>query len=280
MFALGALVFTLLSQTPAQTFAAPPDTDDQLRRAKNEYAYGNYAQAIEQLNALLYPMRLATDEQVIEARKYLGLCYYLTGKVSLASEEFKKLLYLSPDYELDPYAIAPPVIELFELVREKHKPELDAIRQRKTDELIKSPTQQGFKRTITERTIERSDFATFMPFGVGQFQNGDYGWGAFFAVSELAFLAVNVGAYLWASSYGPTYYDNRDDIRQRVQLLTVAQYASAGLLGVTWSLGVFHARLNFQPTIELPRSVKDEPLTALPRLLPPPGGAFSFTLRF
>lgn len=297
MVALGALVLTLVSQAPTQTYAAAsgvpnvlgateaPDIDDQLRRAKNEYAYGHYAQAIEQLNALLYPMRLSTDDQVIEARKYLGLCYYLTGKVTAASEEFKKLLYLSPDYELDPYAIAPPVIELFELTRDKHKPELDAIRQRKTDEQIKKPAGQGVKRTITERSLERSDFATFMPFGVGQFQNGDIGWGAFFAATELVLLAANIGAYLWAASYGPTYYDDRDDVRRRVQALTVAQYAAAGLLGVTWSLGVFHARLNFEPTLELPRSVKDEPLTSFGPPSPLPsspvaGGTVSFTLRF
>src|SRR5262245_19495455 len=61
----------------------PPVTEsveDQLRRAKNEYAYGDYAKAIGSLQDLLYPMRLYSDDQVIEARRYLGLALVLLGR--------------------------------------------------------------------------------------------------------------------------------------------------------------------------------------------------------
>ena len=45
------------------------DVDAELRRAGNEYAYGNYEEAILQLQNLLYPMRLTSEQQVLEARE-------------------------------------------------------------------------------------------------------------------------------------------------------------------------------------------------------------------
>ncbi len=239
-----------------QLAADPADVESQLRRAKNEYAYGNYQQASEHLLALIYPMQLTRDEQVIDARKYLALSYYLLGKMTASAEEFGKLLYLSPDYALDPYTIAPPIIEFLELVRGKMKPELDAIRQRNSDEKLKAPSRQGFIRSIDQTYYERSDFATLMPFGTGQFQNGDLGLGAVFAVSELALLGANIGAFLWAASLG----DYEPGQRRLAQSLTIAQYAAAGLFGLVWSLGVFQARLNFTPLITGPRTIREEPI--------------------
>ncbi len=278
MLGLGIALALALGQTPSPqaadvTSAAPAaspapangaaaadgdiDVEALLRRAKNEYAYGNYEAAVEQLRALIYPMRLTSDEQVLEARKYLALSHYLLGKVTLASEEFQKLLYLSPDYQLDPYTIAPPVIELFELVREKMRPELDAIRQRQSDEKLRAPAQQGFRRTIETTITERSDFATLLPFGVGQFQNGEVGWGLAFLTAELTFLAVNIASYAWASSIG-NYHTEED--RRLVTRLRIVQYASAAAFGLTWSLGVVDARLNFVPVVRAPPVVRDEPL--------------------
>jgi tetratricopeptide (TPR) repeat protein len=252
------------ASTPAPVAAPVPLASDGaelgLRRAKNEYAYGNYERAVEQLKGLLYPMRLTSDDQVVEARKYLALSYYLLGNVKLASEEFRKLLYLSPDYELDPYTVAPAIIETFEIVRGSMKDELNAIRQRQSDEKLAAATQPGFRRTIEITISERSEFATLLPFGIGQFQNGEIGWGIVFLATELALLAANVSSYLWAASVGD-YTTAEADKRTLVQRLTVAQYASAALFGVAWSLGVFQARLNFVPIVRAPPVVKDEPLT-------------------
>jgi tetratricopeptide (TPR) repeat protein len=251
---LGALCL-LLSLAAAET-PDPAEIEVQLRRAKNEYAYGIYEQAIEHLHELIYPMRLTSDGQVVEARKYLALSYYLTGKINLANEEFGKLLYLSPDYQLDPYTIAPPIIEFLELVRTHMKPELDAIRQRKTDEKLRLPARQGFMRTVEQTYFERSDFATLMPFGAGQFQNGEYGLATVFALTELGLVAVNVAAYLWASSLG----DYRPADRRLAEGLTITQYAAAGLFGVIWTVGVIQARLSFQPMVPGERVVREEPL--------------------
>jgi tetratricopeptide (TPR) repeat protein len=255
MLGVSTLVALFVAQGPA-----PPTVEQELRRAKNEYAYGNYVTAVESIRDLLYPMRLTSDEQVVEARKYLALSYYLLERYDEVGDEFAKLLHLDPDYELDPFTVAPPVIEMFEQVRQKLKPQLDVIRQLRSDSRLEEPPKVGVEREIERTVTQRSDFMTFMPFGAGQIQNGDLGWGVLFAFTELALLAVNVAAYLY-SVYGVGDYDEGDpEQRQLVQGLVVTQYASLALFGVTWSLGVFHARLRFVPAVEAPPVVRETPL--------------------
>jgi tetratricopeptide (TPR) repeat protein len=208
MLGVCTLVALVLAQGPAA-----PTVEQELRRAKNEYAYGNYATAVESLRSLLYPMRLTSDEQVIEARKYLALSYYLLERYDEVGEEFAKLLLLEPDYQLDPFTVAPPVIDMFEQVRLKLKPELDVIRQLRSDTKLETPPKAGVEREIERTITERSDFMTFMPFGAGQIQNGDLGWGLLFGVTEVALLAVNIAAYLYLV-YGVGDYQE-DEVEKR-----------------------------------------------------------------
>lgn len=238
------------------------DIEKQLRRAKNEYAFGNYDEAVARLRGLLYPMVLENDAQVIEARRYLALSYYLLGNLAQVETEFSKLLFLAPDYELDPFAIAPPVIDLFESLRQRLKPELDAIRQRQIDEKLARPSREGVRQIVETRITERSELSTFLPFGVGQFQNDDTELGIFFAATEAVLLAVNVGAYLYGR-YGVGNGFSSDDA-DRVGMLTVAQYGSLALFGAVYSLGVFQARLNFVPTIESAPKITEETLITTP----------------
>lgn len=247
--------------------SAPVDIDAQLRRAGNEYAYGNYEEAILQLQGLLYPMRLSNESQVVEARELLALCYYLTGRFDRVAEEFAKVLYLNPLHKLDPFSIPPPVIEAFENVRRQLAPQLNEILKRRVNpEVIAEPTLKSPPPAILH-TIERSDFATFLPFGVGQFQNGDDGLGTFFAATEATLLAANIAAYFLArySAESP----------EAVQRLMVLQYASAALFGVTWSIGVFQARLHFQPSVT--RSI---PREGSPAAEPKVSGLFQFGMSF
>src|SRR5262249_9150197 len=149
-------------------------------------------------------------------------------------EEFTKLLYLAPDYELDPFTIAPPIVEMFEKLRRDLKPELDVVRERNATKRAKKP-KPGFRRTVQTTITEKSDIATLMPFGIGQFQNGDRFWGVMFALSEAVLLGLNVGSYLWGRQvkYQTRVADKNhgyeSDQRDLVQLLTLTQFSSAAL---------------------------------------------------
>ncbi len=270
MLGYGVVALLVLAQAPA-----PQSVEDELRRAKNEYAYGNYDEAVRGLRALLYPMRLSTDEQVIDTRKYLALSYYLLDRLDEVGDEFAKLLHLDPDYQLDPFTVAPLVIEMFETVRKKLQEQLDVIRQLRSDTKLEQPMKPGVTREIERTFTERSEFATFMPFGIGQFQNDHIGWGVVFAVSELILLTSNIVAYMIAvRAVGNDY---QPDDRSLVQALIVTQYGSLALFGLVWSLGVFHARLHFVPVIESPKVVREIPITAGS---PPPGPGLALELRW
>lgn len=248
---------------------------DELRRAKNEYSYGSYDDAAKRLHGLLYPMRLTSDEQVIEARKYLALSYYLLDQTGPMGEEFEKLLYLDPDYQLDPFTVAPAVIEVFEQVRARLKPQLDVIRQRKTDESLASG---GPRRIIEQRIVEKSELALWMPFGLGQLENGDRALGIFFAVVEAALLAGNVAAYLYLTYGLGDDYPTSD--ANFVRGVTITQYASLGLFLGVWAVGAVHAQLNFVPEVAEPPVVRDEGAAVLdvgPRAPGPAALVLGFT---
>jgi len=263
------LVLFLTGQPTDLAAAAPPKQSqpaplvaDLLRQATNAFAYGNYDEASALLQSLLYPMRLYSDAQVIKTRRYLGMAHYFLGEHQRAVQEFVKLLYLSPDYELDPFLIAPPIIEVFEKVRRDHHIELDVVRERTAARRLETPVDAGTLRTITVTTTFRSDFATFMPFGVGQFKNRDVGWGVAFAGAEIALLAINIGSYIGLRSMrtrdfgGGSRPGFEPKKRGLVQALTITQFSSLALFGVTWTMGVFHARLHFVPSIQR-RNVDD-----------------------
>ncbi|MBI5509238.1 MAG: hypothetical protein HY903_10845 [Deltaproteobacteria bacterium] len=271
----GVLLAGLLLSQSADAAAI----EDDLRRAKNEYAYGNYEKSADILRGLLYPMRLVTDEQVIEARKYLALSYYLLDRLDEVGEEFAKLLHIDPDYQLDPFTIAPPVIEMFEAIRRRLESELNVIRQLRSDSLRQAPVKPGLQREIERRITERSELATFLPFGVGQFQNGQVKWGVAFAVSELLLLAVNVAAYTYTVRVVGDY---EPEDRKLVQSLAVTQYSALALFGLAWSLGVFHARLHFIPAVEAPPTVREVPVTPSPgpSPRPRPGRGLMLTLSY
>lgn len=270
MLGYGLAALLVLAQAPA-----PQSVEDDLRRAKNEYAYGNYEDAVAALRDLLYPMRLSTDEQVIETRKYLALSYYLLHRLDEVGDEFAKLLHLDPDYQLDPFTVAPPVIEMFEAVRKELEEQLDVIRRLRSDHKLEEPIKPGVTREIVRTYTERSEFATFMPFGIGQFLNGHVGWGVVFAVSEFVLLAANIVAYVVAvRAVGNDY---QADDRSLVQALIVTQYGSLAMFGLVWSLGVFHARLHFVPVIEAPKVVREIPIASSAQ---PPGPGLALELRW
>lgn len=266
-----SLLLALVLLSPQGT---PPKRDetvqDELRRALNEYHYGNYQSAITQLRGLVYPMRLNTDDQFIEARKYLALSYYLTEQHELVEDEFAKLLHLSPDHELDPFEVPPPIIEIFERVRKQLKPQLDVIREKKREAEFKRAQLGLTIRTVERTLVEQSQIATLLPFGTGQFQNGDVGLGVAFLITELALVGVNIGSHL--ASLSMDQYAPSD--RSLVELLTLVQYASLALFGVTWSAGIFEARLHFIPAYSRPPRITETTLES--RL----GGALGLQINF
>ena len=77
-----------------------PKGDEELAAGIRSYEDGNYTVATRQLQSAL-KMGLNSFGQ-IKAHKYLAFINCASGRESRCREEFQKVLYLAPDFELSP----------------------------------------------------------------------------------------------------------------------------------------------------------------------------------
>lgn len=153
-----------------------------------------------------------------EARPmYAGCLLALPGKEPVADAVILTHLRADPRYQLPPGQFPDAVAERFAAVREQNRAELqkilDGIIEREKQEQKAAARVQAaqakrladLERLAGEETVmeERSRWIASIPFGVGQFHNGDTGLGVFFATSEGLAVASSIvtaiiGADRWA----------------------------------------------------------------------------------
>lgn len=95
---------------PAATGVPPvvlPSGGAALARGMASYEDGNFGEAAGQLKLSL-EQKLSPPEQML-ARKHLAFAYCVSGKDRLCGEEFKKLLEISPSFDLDPAEAGHPI---------------------------------------------------------------------------------------------------------------------------------------------------------------------------
>jgi hypothetical protein len=262
---LGPLLFLV-----ALELAAPPSAE--FSRGKSAYERAEYSRAIEVLRPLLYPeLRLETEGQVVEAHRMLGISHLFEKQNELATQEFRKLLQMRPDYRFDALLDPPQVVDFFNGVLREYEGELAQIEQRrKQAETEERQRREAYERakngpTVVERHVIRNSFTVnFIPFGAGQFQNGQRKKGYAFLISETTLAAVSVGAF--ATNFavygfrpkspciqqmtGPCVVDNTN--KHRSELLTRAQVVSGGLFFAVAAWGIADAILNFKPEVPAP----------------------------
>ena len=254
----------------ALELAAPPSAE--FNRGKAAYERAEYSRAIEVLRPLLYPeLRLETEGQVAEAHRMLGVAHLFEKQNELAGQEFRKLLQMRPDYRMDALLDPPQVVDFFNGVLREYEGELAQIEQRrKQADLEERQRREAYERakmgpTVVERHMIRNSFTVnFIPFGAGQFQNGQRkkGWG--FLLSESALGAVSVGAFATnfalygfrpkspcvAQEMGPCKIDLTN--QHRSEALTRVQVVSGGLFFAVAAWGIADAILNFKPEVPDP----------------------------
>lgn len=96
-----------VTPAPVPAPSAVPSGGPALGRGMASYEEGNYGEASGQLKLSL-EQKLSSPEQIL-ARKHLAFAYCVTGKDRLCADEFRKLLELSPSFELDPAEAGHPI---------------------------------------------------------------------------------------------------------------------------------------------------------------------------
>ena len=130
----------------------------------------------------------------------LGVSYLFSGQSEEAKREFHKLLELRPDYRFDPLLDPQQVVDAFNAVVKEEESEIVAIeaRRKRRDQEIAARLQREARLHPPATTIVRyerhSYLLNFVPFGAGQFQNGQRRKGWLFFGVETALAAISVGA--------------------------------------------------------------------------------------
>ena len=238
-----AIVTALL--LPVEAGAGEPENT--LKAGLYSYEHGDYSDAIKSLSSILDPMKLTNVEDIITARKYLGASYFFAGRQVEASQEFKKLLMLRPDYTMDPFLFPPPLVMLFDNVREEVK---------KMEQ--KAGHKEPVKKTesVSETTgtvIKNSFYVNFIPFGAPQFQNGHTakGWSLFGV--DLALLGLNIASYWTAQSFSNSsgYYPTEQS-RSQARTWSIVQIASIATFGAMYIYGLADGIYYYTPETVIP----------------------------
>jgi len=184
--------------------AAPATPGEQFERGKNAFARGEYGRAVELLRPLLYPdARLETEGEVVQAHRMLGVASLFEGDQEGARREFRKLLELRPDYRFDPLLDPKLVVDFFNVVVKDEEAELaviEAKRRRREEELLARQRREAEKLRAQQAVVLRYEHrpyaVNYLPFGAGQFQNGERRKGWLFLGGEAVLGGASVAAFI------------------------------------------------------------------------------------
>ncbi len=195
-----ALIAIAIAAIAARAHAATPS--DELEKARGEFLSRNYADAIPLLNYLLYPSaRLAEPDDLVEAHVLYGACAFETGDNATARKEFEAALEMKRDYEIDTARFSAGTVKFFEDT--KHALE---DRRKKDDEERALADERDRLRRYRESLVVyevKSYYVNYIPFGAGQFQNGQHAKGLWFATTEGATGAISAGIWIYlVGTYG------------------------------------------------------------------------------
>jgi hypothetical protein len=289
-------------------FAATAGADtvfERLDRGKAEFEHKNFGNAITILKGLLYPaVQLTKEDDIVKAREMLGLAFFYTGEEAKAKEEFTQLLYLRPRHRLDPFLVPPPAVAFFDQIWNdpamKEKLEKIEKERKERERLEAEKKKEKPPRTVVRRIYmqsreeHHSRFLTFLPFGIGQFQNGHSTKGILLASGGGLALVTNITCF--ALFYGlrkkgfdeetERYVYYHED-KELAKALEITGYVSFAVFMATWVYGVVDASLYFEPVVTTPyvktKEEKEELGGESSLLLPtvfPSGAGLTFSTRF
>jgi len=256
----------------ALSLAAPAE----LKRAKGRFEFGSWADCAGTLRPFLASQPILTDDEAVEAWRLLGLSEYHLGDQPAARTAFVNLLSFDPDYTLDPFLVPPPMVDFFDRVKREHEPQLAPLRERKRAlreqqrlaeearrRLLAEEHARNGPPTKVVRVQEHVYLLNWMPFGAGQYQNGEKTKGTAIAIGQVSLALVNVAAIVahgqiaddrsrlcTSSEPNCTSPPYSNDDRKLLGNLEAVKYVSAGMFWALYGYGVWDAHRHFIPVVE------------------------------
>jgi hypothetical protein len=291
--AIGALACCLAALAPATAQPAPdsptaPRLSDsaELERAITLWEYGKYDECVTEFRTLLGDgdRKLEQAEAIERARVYYAACLIGSGKQEDAEEQFRHAIRANPLMRAPDRILFPPiVIDTFFEIQDQMRVQItqaEEERIKKAREAAERAAQRAAAERARVRRLEeyarqevivtrnRRGFA-MVPFGVGQFQNGDEVLGWLFFGTELALAGTAIGALIvWSNleaqsddSPPPNPVELDQALTTTYQVLVVSSW---GFIAVAVA-GIVQAQIAFEPETReirrrpLPKNVRPEP---------------------
>jgi hypothetical protein len=259
-----------------------------LERAQSAYQAGRYdacAKGYGEILLHLDEMRAEVSPLTLEqARVYHAACLLATGDMASADAQLRSALGDNPLMASpDPVVFPDQVRDLFFKVKADFLDEIQRAQDAKL-ELARQEANKRLEQVRQERLrVERLELAArtetlvhqnyrwiaFVPFGVGQFQNGDDLWGGVLLGAELltlgaAVTGVSAELGVHSTAAGGKNVENEEQFNEGIaQYRLLGQLASASFLFLA-VVGIVEANINF--VAERPAGSR---LRALPKDLRP-----------
>jgi len=209
--------------------------------AVRTFQYQDYGRAQKLFQELLYPDVLLEEvDQIRDAREYLGAAEWFLGNQEAARQEFTSLLINWSNHELDPFYYPPDLISFFESLR-LELVQLKLIKDRPKPAPEEPEGNQGGAIYEKETVNIQSPVMPWIPFGVGQFANGDVSLGTTFLILETGLLGTVITSYY-------LILENAVDAQDEGQSLYTTFWVSQGLLVALATTGIIEANMRFKGT--------------------------------
>ena len=260
--AVAAIALAIVSCVLAPRVARAGDIED-FQAARALYDAHEWTRAISAFESLVGGDEPTLESQalVLESRKYLAAAYVFVGRERAAADQLERLLTEEPTYELDATQFPREVVQLFERVRTRlaERREAEAARAELEAEVVRLRAENEALRAEAsrERVVEvpRDQWLMFIPFGVGQLQNGEEGLGWFFAVTEalavaglVTTLALELAYIAELQTLDEAAGSRLDQVQAAIDVLGPLNWSFGGALGVLMIAGVVQANVAFTPT--------------------------------
>ena len=283
----------VLCVTLAHAGTARADDGSLLEAGITSYEAENYEQCIERFGKMLTPgsgSELSAGPLRSRARMYYAACLLAKKQDDAADRQMEQLVRDDTRFRPDRAAFPLRVLDRFNEVLGRMKAEIERIererlaaeeeaRRRREDVRRREDARTAeIERMAREETIIRqsSRWIAMVPFGVGQFQNGQRTLGWALLGTQAALALTSAGAYLVEYQIVRDYKQGvtvRDDaVRKQDQAVLVNRLAFGALFGVA-AAGVLHAQVTFVPQTTDKRERALPPPIVTPTAAVLPGGA-------
>lgn len=242
------------------------DEQSDLDKGRNVYLARQYDEADARFRTMLDAKTgtLHDPALIAQAQMYWGAVMIAKGRSQDASALFEKLLLRDAHYEPDPLSFPSEVLDAFVDTRTRIRDSLNAAaRENARREAERKARDEAEKQRQVERlkllerlaseeqiTDRHYRFVAFIPFGAGQFQNGQKALGWIFLGMESAFVlagAITVPLYyaelkgasdeyvpatnMFATTQGQVHLDRANTYRV-ANLTLYAGFAATALIGI------------------------------------------------